>query len=201
IAAGAVLLALPLLVTSPDILLQQYRSWLAIGVRDHLYVKQAWIGGIVETFRDEAIPHAPIQAVGIGWILFLSWHAARVWDDALVRRLFLASLLGFATLFNHKGESPTYVIAFAGLGIWWSVLPRARWRDAVLLIAFVIGSLGGADTVPRAWRSAYHQGWQLKALVTLIAWLAMQRDLWITMRASRTRNAARTPLAQGFSIN
>lgn len=188
LAAGAVLLALPLLVTPPDTLLAQYRSWAAIGARDHLDIKQAWIGGIVESFRGRAIPHAPIQVVGVVWIVFISWRAARAWDNDIVRRLLLASLLVFATIFNHKGESPTYVIAYAGLGIWWSVLPRERWRDALVLAAFVIGSLGGTDIAPRGWRSAVHQGWQLKALCAVVAWGAMQVDLWRAIHRGRAES-------------
>ncbi len=193
VAAGIVLLALPLLVTPLDTLLEQYRSWAAIGARDHLHIKQAWIGGIAESFRGRAVPHAPIQLAGIGWIVFISWKASRAWDDALVRRLLLASLLAFATIFNHKGESPTYVIAYAGLGIWWSLLPRERWRDAVMLAAFVIGSLGGTDLAPRSWRAEYHQGWQLKALFTVIAWSVMQHDLWLAIRRSPTAAPAEPP--------
>jgi hypothetical protein len=32
--------------------------------------------------------------------------------------------------------------------------------------------------VPRALRVAYHQETRLKAIVVLVAWLAMQRDVW-----------------------
>ena len=49
VLTGVVLLALPLLITPPDTLLMQYRSWAEIGARDHLHIKQAWIGGIVES--------------------------------------------------------------------------------------------------------------------------------------------------------
>lgn len=189
VGAGLVLLALPLLVTPAETLLMQYRSWAEIGARDHLHIKQAWVGGIAESFLGRAIPHAPIQLVGIAWILLMSALAARVWEDGVVRRLLLASLLGFATIFNHKGESPTYVIAFAGLGIWWSVLPRERWRDVVVLATFVLGSLGGTDLAPRGWRGTYHQGWQVKAICMTVAWCAMQWDLWQRLRTSPARHA------------
>jgi len=190
VGAGLVLLALPLLVTPADTLLMQYRSWAELGARDHLHIKQAWVGGIAESFLGRAIPHAPIQLVGIAWILLVSALSARVWDDGVVRRLLLASLLGFATIFNHKGESPTYVIAFAGLGIWWSVLPRERWRDGVVLATFALGSLGGTDLAPRGWRGTYHQGWQVKAICMTVAWCAMQWDLWQRVRPPTTGRAA-----------
>ncbi|MCC6244346.1 MAG: DUF2029 domain-containing protein [Gemmatimonadaceae bacterium] len=182
VAAGAILLALPLAVTSFDTLLTQYASWRAISARDTLSIEQAWVGGIVETYLGRAVPHGPFQVAGVLWMLASSAYASRAWDHPTVRRLLLASLLGFATIFNHKGESPTYVIAFAGIGIWWSIMPRARWRDVIVLAAFVLGSLGGTDLFPRAYRVAYHHGWQLKALTASLAWVAMQWDLWRTIR-------------------
>lgn len=185
VVAGIALLALPLLVTPWSTLLDQYRSWAAMGSRDHLSVEQAWVGGIVETMLGRAVPHLPFQSAGGVWIALTAWWASRAWDDARVRRLLLASVLGFSVLFNHKGESPTYVIAFAGAGIWWSVMPRARWRDALVVLLVVIGSLGGSDLFPKAWRQAYYRGWQLKAVMTTIAWLALQWDLWNSLLRQR----------------
>jgi hypothetical protein len=190
---GTTLLALPLLVTPLDTLIAQYRSWGAISARDTLSIGQMWIGGIVETYRGALVPHAPIQAFGLVWVLGATWYAARAWHEPVVRRLLLATLLGFATIFNHKGESPTYVIAFAGIGVWWSVLPRARWRDALVLLAFVVGSLGGTELVPRAYRTAYHQGWQLKALTSTLAWIGVQWDLWQAVRRAATGRGERLP--------
>ena len=187
VVAGLVLLALPLLVTPFATLVEQYRSWGAMGSQDHLSVEQAWIGGIVETALGRAVPHAPFQVAGVVWIGVTAWLASRVWDDALVRRLLLASVLGFSVLFNHKGESPTYVIAFAGAGIWWSVMPRARWRDGLVLALVVVGSLGGSDLFPKSFRQAYYRGWQLKAVMTTIGWFGLQWDLWGVMREVRRR--------------
>ncbi len=189
VITGVTLLALPLFVTPLDTLIAQYRSWGAIGARDTLSFGQMWIGGIVETYRGALIPHAPIQAFGLVWVLGSSWYAARAWHEPVVRRLVLATVLGFATIFNHKGESPTYVIAFAGIGVWWSVLPRARWRDALVLLAFVVGSLGGTELMSRAYRTTYHQGWQLKALTTTLAWIGLQWDLWRYVRRASVHRA------------
>jgi hypothetical protein len=189
--AGVTLLALPLLVTPFETLLAQYRSWGSMGSQDHLSVEQAWIGGIVETALGRSIPHAPIQVVGVLWIGLTSWLASRVWGDAVVRRLLLASVLGFSVLFNHKGESPTYVIAFAGAGIWWSVMPRARWRDMVILSLLLVGSLGGSDLFPKSFRQQYYRGWQLKAVMTTVWWMALQWDVMGRLAVARDQQRFR----------
>ncbi len=183
--AALALIAAPLMVTPPATLLAQYRSWSVVELRDAHDVGMLWIGGVLETAAGHALPHWPLQLLGGSWTAVLCVVAYRAWDDARVRRLLLASLLVFSTVFNHQAESPSYVIAFAGLGIWWSVQPRARWRDALLLAALLVGSIAGTDLVPRAWRVAYHQGWRLKALVCTISWCAIQVDLWRVLRVLR----------------
>lgn len=190
LAAGAVLVMLPLVVTSLDTLLAQYQSWARLEARDHAQPGMMWIGGALEWLTGSAVSHTPIQIFGVLWMLLSTALVAPRWaEDAIVRRLLLASMLGFATVFNHQAESPSYVIAFTGLGIWWSVLPRARWRDAVVFGAFIFGSLSGTDIAPRAWHRVYYFKWQLKAIMSTIAWSALQWDLWCAIRASRTLQA------------
>ncbi len=186
VTTGALLLAAPLLVTPLDTLQAQYRSWGVVELRDAGDVGMLWIGGALETMVGHALPHWPLQLLGASSMAVMCVLAARAWHEPRVRRLLLASMLVFATVFNHQAESPSYVIAFAGLGIWWSVQPRARWRDTLMLVALIVGALGGTDIVPRDWRMAYHRGWRLKAIVTTICWLGLQFDLWRALRASRT---------------
>ena len=182
---GLALLAAPLIVTSPATLLAQYRSWGVVELRDSHDVGMLWIGGVLETITGHALTHWPLQLLGGSWTVMVCVRAYRAWDDARVRRTLLASLLVLSTVFNHQAESPSYVIAFSGLGIWWSVQPRARWRDALVLAALLVGSIAGTDLSPKAWRIEYHQGWRLKAVVGTICWFAIQVDLWRMLRALR----------------
>jgi|GEM_PF-303715 len=186
VVAGVALLAVPLVVTPLATLGAQHRAWGAIEATDQVTRGMMWLGGAIEAFVPGNVPHAPIQLVGVLWLLATAWLARWRWEDGLVRRLLLASLLLFATVFNHQAESPSYVIAFTGLGIWWSVLPRARWRDVVMLATLLLGSLAGTDLTSQAWRTTYHQGWQLKAIVASAAWIAMQYDVMRAVTGSRT---------------
>ncbi len=182
---GVVFVALPLLVTSPDTLLQQYRSWGAISRQDSAKVGMAWLGGVIELAFGRAIPHAPVQLFGIFVVVGGAWLARDRWTDPIVRHLLLASLLIFSVIFNHMAESPTFVIAYAGVGIWWAAIPRERWRDVVVLAIVLLGSVGGSDLVPRDVRLQWHGRIQLKAIVTIVGWFALQADLWRYLRTSR----------------
>ncbi len=188
---GVVFVALPLLVTSPETLLQQYRSWGEISKQDSAKVGMAWLGGVIELALGRAIPHAPVQLFGILIVVGSAWMARNHWSDPIVRRLLLASMLIFSVVFNHMAESPTFVIAFAGVGIWWAAMPRDRWRDVVVFAIVLLGSVGGSDLVPRDIRLQWHGRIQLKAIVTLVGWFALQADLFRYLQAT----PGRVPLA------
>ena len=187
VVMGVVFAALPLLVTSPSQLIAQYQSWLTVQEHDATLVGRAWIGGLVELLLGRAIPHGPVQVAGVLVTVVMAWLARDRWSDAVVRHLLLASLLVFSVVFNHMAESPSFVIAYAGVGIWWASLPRERWRDAAVLLIVLLGSVGGSDIVPKHIRVEWHDRIQLKAIVCAFAWFAVQYDL---LRAVRTTPAA-----------
>jgi hypothetical protein len=53
------------------------------------------------------------------------------WSDARHRRLFLASLLVYSVIFNHKAEQPSFVIAIVGAAVWYALRPRSPGRDVL----------------------------------------------------------------------
>ena len=176
---GLAFFVLPLTVTSPELLRFQYDSWISVQRQDSTKIGMAWLGGIIEIALGHGVPHAPFQLLGVAIVVTSAWLARTRWnDDAIIRRLLLASLLIFSVVFNHMAESPSFVIAFAGLGIWWATMPRERWRDVLVLMIVLLGSVGGSDLVPKHIRLEWHARYQIKAVVTLIGWFALQYDLW-----------------------
>lgn len=174
---AALLLAAPLLVTPLEHLLAQYRSWSAVEARDLAKTGMWWIGGVLEVWSGRALPHVPFQIAGAAWLATSVWCARRQLHSAAVQQLLVASVLGFAVVFNHMSEPPTFVIGFAGVGIWWAALPRTRWRDAMVLAVVLLGSIGGSDIVPHDIQREWHYDTRLKAWVMIAAWAAMQWDL------------------------
>jgi hypothetical protein len=186
------LAAVPLLVTSPDRLVAQYQSWRALLAADGNAQAMWWFGGVAEVWLGRPVPHAPIQLLGTVVMMLTAWRwrSALTVDGELGARLRLAGLLlVYTVVFNHRGEPPTFVIAFTGIGLWWSTQPRARWRDGLVLAVLVLGSLGGTDLVPKGIRIAWHQETRLKAIVVCVAWLAMLWEAW-RARPAQPRSAA-----------
>lgn len=174
-AVAVVMLLLPALVVGPGELLQQYRWWSVIAPGQ----SKPWFSlmDLLNVWTGRAWPTAPIQAAGLA--LFLLPVAVRrdAWLDAGWQRLLLCSLLLFSVLFNHRAETPSYVIALAGIGIWFAAGPRSRLHVAALVLALLLATVGTSDLTPKAVREEFLEPWRIKVVPLIIAWIVMQVEL------------------------
>jgi hypothetical protein len=136
--ALATLVAMPLLVTPAGMLLRQYRSWYAMGSVDALD-RGASVMRLLHDLAGYAGPNWPIQLIGTA-MLVLPFGKVN-WSDPTQRRLMLAYTLLYCVIFNHKAEQPSYIIAIAGVAIWYAVSARSLWRQ--LLTAATLLSTAG----------------------------------------------------------
>jgi hypothetical protein len=176
-AVGVGLALLPLLVTPPVTLAAQYRSWRAIESSD---TGERWFSvmELVHRWTGTDWPNWPVQLAGT--LLLLAPLALRRdrWDDARFRLRYLCSLLLYVVLFNHQAERASYVIAFAGMTIWFVTEPRAAWRTALFGLAMVaIPLMSTVIPVPAALKSQTAMLYRL-ALPALAVWVAIQVALW-----------------------
>ncbi|NUR35592.1 MAG: DUF2029 domain-containing protein [Gemmatimonadaceae bacterium] len=177
IAAGILLLLLPLLVTPPATLLAQYRSWHAIETLD---TTQRWFSvmQLAHRITGADLPNWPLQLAGT--LALLAPLAVRRdrWDDARFRLQFLCSVLLYVTLFNHQAERASFVIAFTGITIWFVSEPRAGWRTTLFGVALVtIPLMSTLIPLPAALRTPGVVLLRL-AVPALLVWIAIQRELW-----------------------
>jgi cell division protein FtsW (lipid II flippase) len=111
------------------------------------------------------------------------------WDDDRFRLLYLCSVLLYVVLFNHQAERASYVIAFAGAAMWFAAEPRARWRTALFVVAFItIPLMSTVIPVPAIAKSRTAMLYRL-ALPCLAIWIAIQWELL------KRRAAGATPAA------
>lgn len=194
---GALLLVLPLLVTSPATLAAQYRSWHAI---ESLDTGQRWFSvmELVHRWTGADWPNWTVQLVGtVALLAPLALRRDR-WDDLAFRRLYLCSLLGYVVLFNHQAERASFVIAFAGMAIWFASEPRTAWRTALFGAAFITMPLMSTlIPVPAVLKSPTAMVYRL-TVPTLAVWLVMQWQLWrgrgdVSSAASLPDRSARFP--------
>lgn len=180
LSLGAALLvcaALPLLVTSPAMLAQQYRWWAAETTRDTA-LHGTSVMGILATWFRVPWPNWPTQVVGtLALLAPLALRRPR-WTEPGFRLLYLSSLLIFVVIFNHQAESASYVLAMTGIGVWFATAPRERWRDALVAATLLLVSVAATSLVPFAVRHDLFRAYALQAAPCFACWLAMQRELW-----------------------
>jgi hypothetical protein len=176
LVASTVLLLAPLLLVDTATLAAEYRSWGAIeqlqsenrgySVMEHMRI---WFGA--------DWPNWTVQTAGVVLLLLplVRWHAFR---DARLRLRFVASVLMFCVLFNHKAESPSFVVALAGVGIWFALSERDARDWAVLVVVIVGTSLAASDAMPERLQKSLFEPYRLKVLPVLLVWLITQWQLW-----------------------
>ena len=96
----------------------------------------------------------------------------------------LASMLVWVIIFNHKAESPTFIIAVAGAGIWYFATEHKAWRTALLLLVFVGTCLSPTDIFPAVIKQNFFKPYVIKAIPCIILWVAMIFDL-LTLRKEK----------------
>ena len=173
---AVVFIVAPLLVESPDALIAQYRSWQAISSSDALMrgfsVMELW-----HLLSGTDWPNWPMQLAGVV-VLLAPLARYSYWGMELFRLRFLASVLMFCVLFNHKAESPSFVVAMAGIGIWFAVSEQRPLEWAVLGLVFIGTVLSSSDAMPKAWQQAVFEPYRLKTVPVLLVWILTQTALW-----------------------
>ena len=177
IAVLVAAVALPLVALPAGELLAQYRSWHAIEGRDALlrgyslmHYTHAWLG--VDW------PNWPQQTAGTALLLLPLALRSDRWASLEFRRLFLCSLLVYSVLFNHASESPSFIVAYTGIVIWYASSPPSRLRTAIMALTLLVMVVHDVDLVPRWVKYDILVPYRIKGIPCLVAWFVMQWELF-----------------------
>ncbi len=171
------LFAVPLLVTSFHTLTWQYQNWLTLMKADASAATGLSVAGWLNSwfgFSSNGI----VTITGL--LLFLiPFIRYKLYRDEVYRLLILASMLIWVIIFNHKAESPTYIIAVTGVGIWYFVRPRKVWRTILLWTVLVFTSLSNTDFFPDYVKSHFMKPYKIKAVPCIIAWSVVFAEIML----------------------
>ena len=172
------LVLLPLLVTSPAMLLAQYASWRAIEAIDALE-RGFTVMQMVQLVLRQDWPNWPQQLGGVLLLVAPVLVRRDRWREWTFRLTYLCSVLLFCVIFNHQSESPSFVIAVAGAAIWFAALKtpsRGEWA----LFAFVVVCtiLASSEAMPRAIQRAVFDAYHFKTVPCIALWVVLQVRLW-----------------------
>lgn len=114
----------------------------------------------------------------IGIILFLApLIRIRQYQNIGFRYLFLTSLLVWLVIFNHKAESPTFIIAITGVAIWFVIGNKSVLDICLLILAIIFTILSPTDIFPAVIRQSLVVPYVLKALPCILIWVKISFDL------------------------
>lgn len=203
LAAWAVLLTLiPLLALSPSQLRQVYEWWWELLRGDHAASIGLSVQGWLQTWFGWMPSKMGVTLAGLA-IFVLSVFAvyftrrrneggrvpyslpAEEAKAGVNRVLACASVLLWVVIFNHKAESPTFIIAMCGVALWWCVAEKMTWEKVLLWTTFVLVSLSPTDIFPAALRRAVVQPYVLKAVPCIVLWGIIT---WKLLRQWNTEN-------------
>lgn len=187
IAAAALALA-PACITGVSGLIEHYREWFeqlkAGGPKDMKYSVMT----VFEKWSGMAPPNWVFMAPGLVLVL-LPLLRVRQYRHRSFRIMYAAYLMVFVVVFNPMAESPTYIIAMAGVALWGVVEPRTWLRLFVLAAVYLMTGWAHSDLCPERWREEYVVKYGLKAVPCIAAWLVMAYRL-IVCDGSRLSAAA-----------
>jgi hypothetical protein len=187
VLCASALILLPLTIVSPATLQAQYGWWLDVEMHDAVARGASVMRVLHDTFG-VTWPNWPVQLAGIILLLAPLLHRAR-WSDIRFRRTFLASLLVFVVIFNHQAERPSFIIAAAGVAVWFVWSPRDQLRLALVLLSLMGLSAWGYIPVWLVLQAELHGA----SLPVRQLWSAESRDTWERFRQRWARAQADPP--------
>jgi hypothetical protein len=190
---GLVLFALPMLISSPEYIVEQYTEWidcLAGKNTENLFADHQNISllGMVRKISGSAA-YSDLWLIVPGLLLFaLPYLRFSQYKNASFRQTLLASVLMFVVLFSTGSESSGYIIALIGVVIWYTAMPvwRGKWDVGLMVFAFILTSLSPSDLFPAIVRRELVQPYALKALPVAIIWFRLCYEMLVKDYRSET---------------
>ncbi|WP_419800660.1 glycosyltransferase family 87 protein [Mucilaginibacter sp.] len=182
---SVVFFLLPMTVSSPKFVVQTYQDWFHVLVEKDAQnatsmMQDISVMGLIRRIFHQNFSNGivllPALAVFGSSYLFINKYKTLAFQ-----LLILSSTLLFTVLFSSGSESPTYIIAFAGVAIWFINLekPLTVLQISLMVFAFILTSLSPSDIFPKNIKTEYVVKYALKALPCLLVWLHVVYQTWI----------------------
>ncbi|MDB5115076.1 MAG: hypothetical protein JWQ79_568 [Mucilaginibacter sp.] len=174
---SAILFVLPMAISSPAFIIQTYQDWYADLIHKNLnniasIREDVSVMGMI---RKIAFPELSNLLVLIPAVLLfaLSYVRIKFFENLNYQLLIVASTLIFPVIFSTGSESPTYIIAFVGVAIWYinAERPVTKLDIFLLVFALILTSLSPSDLFPRYLKTHYVDPYALKALPCFLIWM------------------------------
>ncbi|GAB2697325.1 glycosyltransferase family 87 protein [Mucilaginibacter koreensis] len=182
----ALFFVLPMLISSPQFVVQSYADWYAslhekVGLNIDFSSSQDI--SVMGTFRrltnNVNLPNLPFVIAGA--VLFAVPMFRFSQHQSVTFRLYvLATALLTVVLFSSGSEHPTYIIAAVGAMLWLMLQtkPFSGYNLIVLILFLLITGLGPTDAFPKTIRHEYINKYVMKAWPCILIWATICWQLW-----------------------
>ena len=180
-----VLFALPMLISSPEYIVNQYQEWYYCLIEKNgenlnsLHQNISLLGMVRKI--SGFMTYSDLWLLIPGTLLFaIPYLRFSQYKNVAFRQTLLASVLMFLVLFSTGSESNGYITPFVGIVIWYTAAPwkRTNWDIALLIFAFVLSSLSPSDLFPAYLRKEWVQPYALKALPVTLIWFKLCYEMY-----------------------
>jgi hypothetical protein len=175
---SAILFVLPMFISSPSYIIHTYHDWYGDLAKKNISnigpsLQDISLMGLIRNiFNYRQLSNITVIIPGI--LLFGLWYLrVKCFDVLPYQLLLLASTLIFVIIFSSSSESPTYIIAVAGVAIWFMNLDRpfTSFEISLFVFAFIVTIMSPSDLFPRYIKMNYIVPYKLKALPCVLIWL------------------------------
>jgi hypothetical protein len=173
---GLVLFFLPLFFIDTTQYFALFKSFLNMLKNDHDASYGISVMGWLNTWFSLEVKKNLV--VGIGALVFLlPFYKLSSYKDFMFKYLVLCSVLIWIVIFNHKAESPTFILAMAGVALWFILSEKNALNISLFIGAFVLTSLSPTDLFPRSLRESVINPYVLKAFPIILIWVKIIYDM------------------------
>ena len=175
---------IPMLYSNPQFVVEAYKDWYfslveknSVNADLNSYQDISIMGFFRRILHNPQISNLYFYAVGLP-LFALPYLRVKQYGYMAFRMMMLASTLVFLVLFSSSSESPTYIIAVAGVMLWF-LLQEKKDGIAIFLLIFVIvfTCFAMSDLFPRFIKQNYIIKYSIKSLPCAVVWLRMTYDL------------------------
>jgi hypothetical protein len=188
---GAFMALSPALVTGGPQLLQVYRWWWELLRNDHADSLGISVAGWLHAWFGYAGSTTLLTAASLAVM-----SVATVWQ-AWQRKSpvpALAAWLIWVVIFNHKAESPTFIIAMCGAALWYLLLDTPTWKEKALIGATLLfASIAPTDLFPRVIYKEWIRPFAVKAVPFTVIWAVLMVGMFSREPGVRSDAGGRTP--------
>jgi len=184
IVVAVLCLVIPMAYSSPHFVIQSYSDWshsLISKNNDNQVLGNmqdiSLMGFVRRILGNASISNLTFLAFGVP-LFVIPYIRVKQYKNYAFQLMILASTLLFLVLFSSGSESPTYIIAVAGVMIWYTLQKeKTPLILALLIFVIILTCFSPSDLFPKFIKKNYIIKYSLKAVPCIIVWFRVIYEL------------------------